>query len=202
MSERMAHVIDDNDDARRSLALLLSTSGIPAQTYASASAFLAVASEAKGVVVIDLREPQTDGLDLIRRLKAQGITLSVIVLIDHGLVPLAVEAMRAGVRALIERPADDVVLLDAIRAALAELDKSDCEESHRREIQRRVASLSPRERQVLDGLVAGWPHKLIAENLNLSIRTVEVYRATMVTKMQARSLPELVRMALLAGVAF
>jgi two-component system response regulator FixJ len=202
MSELMAHVIDDNDETRTSLALLLSTSDIPAQTYASASAFLAVAAEAKGVVVTDIREPRAAGLDLIHRLRVQGIRLPVIVLIDHGHVPLAVEAMKAGVRALIEKPFDDVVLLDAIRAALADLDKSDCEESHRREIQRRVASLSPRERQVLDGLVAGWPHKLIAENLNLSIRTVEVYRATMVTKMQARSLPELVRMALLAGVAF
>ena len=201
MSGLMAHVIDDNDETRTSLARLLSTSDIPAQTYANASAFLAVASEAKGVVVTDIGERQMDGLDLIRRLKAQGVGLPVIVLIDHGLVPLAVEAMRAGVRDLIERPFDDVVLLDAIRAALADLDKSCSEESYRREIQRRVASLSPRERQVLEGLVAGWPHKLIAENLNLSARTVEVYRANMVTKMQAGSVSELVRMALLAGVA-
>lgn len=201
MSELMAHVIDDNDETRKSLTLLLSNSCIPAQTYASARAFLAVASEAKGVVVTDIREPQMDGLDLIRRLKAQGIRLPVIVLIDHGLVPVAVEAMRAGVLDLIEKPFDDVVLLDAIRTALTDLAKSDSEASHRREIQRRVASLSPRERQVLDGLVAGWPHKLIAENLNLSARTVEVYRATMVTKMQARSVSELVHMALLAGVA-
>jgi two-component system response regulator FixJ len=201
MSELIAHLIDDNDDTRESLALLLSTSDIPAQTYASAGAFLAVAPEAKGVVVTDIRMPRADGLELIRRLKTQGIRLPVIVLIDHGHIPLAVEAMKAGARDLIEKPFDDVILLDAIRAALADLDKSYSEESHREEIQRRVGSLSPRERQVLDGIVAGWPNKLIAESLDISARTVEVYRGTMLTKMQARSLSDLVRMALLAGVA-
>jgi two-component system, LuxR family, response regulator FixJ len=201
MSELMAHVIDDDDGARESLAFLLSTSGIPSQTYASAGAFLAVASGAKGVVVTDIRMPQMDGLEFIRRLRASGIGLPVIVMTGHGGVPLAVEAMKAGALDFIEKPFDDAILLDAIRTALADLDRSYSEESQREETQRRIRSLSRRERQVLDGLVAGRPNKLIADGLGLSARTVEVYRATMVTKMQARSLSELVRMALLAGVA-
>jgi two-component system, LuxR family, response regulator FixJ len=201
MFELMAHVIDDDDGARESLAFLLSTSGISVQTYPSASAFLAVASEAKGVVVTDIRMPQMDGLEFIRRLRASGIGLPVIVMTGHGGVPLAVEAMKAGALDFIEKPFDDAILLDAIRTALADLDRSYSEESQREETQRRIRSLSRRERQVLDGLVAGRPNKLIADGLGLSARTVEVYRATMVTKMQARSLSELVRMALLAGVA-
>src|SRR5258708_461830 len=127
----MAHVIDDNDETRTSLALLLSTSDIPVQTYARASASVAVASEAKGVVVTDMRMPQVDGLELIRRLKAQGIGLPVIVLIDHGHIRVAVDAMKAGVRDLIEKPFDDLVLLDAIRAALDDVDKNDSEENPR-----------------------------------------------------------------------
>jgi two-component system response regulator FixJ len=197
----MAHVIDDDEEVRKSLAFLLSASDIRVETYPSADAFLAVASEAKGVVVTDMRMPQIDGLELIRRLKGRGIALPVIVMTGHGGVPLAVEAMKAGATDFIEKPFEDVILLDAIRAAFADLDKSYSEESHRGEIQRRVRSLSPRERQVLDGLVAGRSNKLIADDLDLSARTVEVYRGTMMTKMRARSLSELVRMALLAGIA-
>ena len=199
MSELMAHVIDDDEDVRQSLAFLLSASDIPVETYASAEAFLAVASEAKGVVVTDIRMRQMGGLELIRRLKRLGIEMPVIVMTGHGGVPLAVEAMKAGALDFIEKPFNDAILLDAIRAAFTNLGKSHFEESRREEIQRRIRSLAPRERQVLDGLVAGWPNKLIAESLGLSARTIEVYRATMMTKMQARSLSELVRMALLAG---
>ena len=201
MSELMAHVVDNNDDSRKSLARLLATSDISAQTYASADAFLAVASEAKGVVVVDVQMPQMRGLELIRQLKAQGIEAPVIVLTGHGGVPLAVEAMKAGAIDFIEKPFDDAILLDAIRGALTDLDKRRAEGSRREETRRRIESLAPREREVLDGIVAGWPNKLIAESLGLSARTVEVYRGTMMTKMQARSLSDLVRMVLSADVA-
>jgi two-component system response regulator FixJ len=145
--------------------------------------------------------PRIDGLELIRRLRARGITLPVIVLTGHGEVPLAVEAMKAGALDFIEKPFDDSAFLDAIRAALARLEKGYSEEIQRAQIQRRLGSLSPRQRQVLDRLVAGQPHKHIARDLGLSPRTVEIYRAHMMTKMQAGSLSELIRMALLAGVA-
>ena len=201
MSELVAHVIDDDDGVRESLAFLLSTSGIPAQTYAFPGAFLAVASEARGVIVTDMRMPQMDGLEFIRRLKARGIALPVIVMTGHGGVHLAVEAMKAGALDFIEKPFDDATILDAIRAALADVDRSSSEESEREEMHRRIRALAPRERQVLDGLLTGWPNKRIAENLGLSARTIEAYRATVMTKMQAKSLSELVRMTLLAGVA-
>jgi len=201
MSELMAHVIDDDHGARESLAFLLSTSGIPVETYAFPRAFLAIASEAKGVIVTDMRMPQMDGLEFIRRLRARGIELPVIVMTGHGGVHLAVEAMKAGALDFIEKPFDDAIILDAIRAALADLDRSYSEESERKDMLRRIRSLAPRERQVLDGLLAGWSNRQIAENLGLSARTIEVYRATMMSKMEAKSLSELVRVTLLAGVA-
>jgi two-component system response regulator FixJ len=201
MPEPKAHVIDDDDDARESLAFLLSTADVPVQTYASAAAFLAVAGEAMGVVVTDVRMPEIDGLELVRRLAGLGVALPVIVMTGHGDVPLAVEAMKAGVLDFIEKPYDDKVMLGAVHAALTRQGESDAREGERAEFVRRIDSLSPRERQVLDGLVAGKANKVIAYDLDISPRTVEIYRAHVMTKMQAQSLSELVRMALVSGIA-
>jgi len=201
MPELMVHVIEGDEHIRGSLASLLSASNISVQTYPSAEAFLAVARKAKGVVVTDIGMLQVEGLEFIRRLKARGIALAVIVVTRHGGVPLAVEAMKAGALDVIEKPFDDAILVDAIRAALAGLGGSQSQESEREEIRQRIRSLSRRERQVLDGLVAGRLNRLIADDLQLSVRTVEVYRATMLAKMQAASVPDLVRMALLGGIA-
>ena len=201
MPEAKAHVIDDDDDARESLAFLLSTADVPTETYASARAFLEVAAEAAGVVVTDVRMPEMDGLELVRRLKAQGVALPVIVMTGHGDVPLAVEAMKAGVIDFIEKPYDDETMLGAIRQALTRGDESQAQSDERAELVRRIESLSPRERQVLEGLVAGKANKVIAYDLDISPRTVEIYRAHVMTKMQAQSLSELVRMALVAGIA-
>jgi len=201
MPEAFAHVIDDDDDARESLAFLLSTADVASQTYASASAFLAVAAEAHGVVVTDIRMPEIDGMELVRRLAELGVTLPVIVMTGHGDVPLAVEAMKAGVVDFIEKPYDDETMLRAIRTALERLDTEAARGGERAEFLGRIDALSPRERQVLDGLVAGKANKVIAYDLDISPRTVEIYRAHVMTKMQAQSLSELVRMALVAGVA-
>jgi two-component system response regulator FixJ len=201
MSEAKAHVIDDDDDARESLAFLLSTADVAVETYPSARAFLAVAAQAAGVVVTDVRMPEMDGLELVRRLGALGIDLPVIVMTGHGDVPLAVEAMKAGVLDFIEKPYDDEIMLGAIRAALARRGEDDARQGERAEFVRRIESLSPRERQVLDGLVTGKANKVIAYDLDISPRTVEIYRAHVMTKMQAQSLSELVRMALVGGIA-
>ena len=195
-----AHIIDDDDGARESLAFLLATAGIPAETYANAPAFLSVASGVSGVVVTDVRMPQMDGLELVRRLSSLGITLPVIVVTGHGDVPLAVEAMKAGVSDFIEKPYDDETMLGAIRAALARLGEGQAHDEARSEFVRRLEALSPRERQVLDGLVAGKANKAIAYDLDISPRTVEIYRAHVMIKTRARSLSELVRMALVAGL--
>jgi two-component system response regulator FixJ len=201
MPEPKAHVIDDDDDARESLAFLLSTADVAVETYPSARAFLAVAPQAAGVVVTDVRMPEMDGMELVRRLAELRIDLPVIVMTGHGDVPLAVEAMKAGVADFIEKPYDDETMLGAIRSALARQGEVRTRDAERAELERRLDSLSPRERQVLEGLVAGKANKVIAYDLDISPRTVEIYRAHVMTKMQAQSLSELVRMALVSGIA-
>lgn len=199
-SSQVVHVIDDDIDVRQSLAFLLSTAGLAVRVHESAVAFLdALPSAQDGCIVTDVRMPGMDGLELQRRLRDHKIGLPVIVMTGHGDVALAVEAMKAGAVDFIEKPFDDEVLLGAIRLALARHAKAAADETHRTEIRRRLDLLSAREREVLDGLVAGKPNKIIAYDLGISARTVEVYRANVMTKMQADSLSELVRMVLLDG---
>jgi two-component system response regulator FixJ len=152
-------------------------------------------------VVTDVRMPQMDGIELVRRLAAGGLALAVIVMTGHGDVPLAVEAMKAGVVDFIEKPYDGETMLSAIRAALQRGGESDPRQGERVEFMRRIESLSMRERQVMEGLVAGKANKVIAYDLDISPRTVEIYRAHVMTKMQARSLSDLIRAALVAGLA-
>lgn len=201
MSEPKAHVIDDDDDARESLLFLLSTADVAVETYPNAIAFLQVAPSAKGVVVTDVRMPGMDGIELVRRLDELGVCLPVIVMTGHGDVPLAVEAMKAGVIDFIEKPYDDETMLRAIRTALARGDQAEALDEERAAFVRRIETLSMRERQVMEGLVAGKANKVIAYDLDISPRTVEVYRAHVMTKMQAKNLPDLVRAALVAGFA-
>ncbi|HWA60615.1 MAG TPA: response regulator FixJ [Caulobacteraceae bacterium] len=199
MSAGKVHLIDDDADVRDSLTFLLSTADIDVDAYDSAKAFLAVAGEADGCIVTDVRMPEMDGLELTRRLKGLGVRLPIIVITGHADVPLAVEAMKIGVSDFIEKPFDDEVILGAVERALKLGAAPQSAEGS--EFARRIAELSPRERQVLDGLVQGKPNKVIARDLDISPRTVEIYRAHVMTKTQAQSLSELVRMAILAGVA-
>ncbi len=139
------------------------------------------------------------GIDLLRKLKSDGVAVPVIVMTGHGDVPLAVEAMKLGAFDFIEKPFDDDALLASVRGALGVQEKNSREELQRQEIENRLTQLSTRERQVLDGLVAGQANKMIAYELGISPRTVEIYRANVMTKMQANSLSDLVRMALVSG---
>jgi two-component system response regulator FixJ len=139
------------------------------------------------------------GIDLLRKLKSDGVAVPVIVMTGHGDVPLAVEAMKLGAFDFIEKPFDDDALLASVRGALGVQEKNSREESQRQEIENRLTQLSTRERQVPDGLVAGQANKMIAYELGISPRTVEIYRANVMTKMQANSLSDLVRMALVSG---
>jgi two-component system response regulator FixJ len=201
-NEGTVHVVDDDEAMRHSLAFLLETAGHEVRTYASAIEFLeAVPGMERGCIVTDVRMPGLSGLELVERLKAMKLTDPVIVITGHADVPLAVQAMKAGVSDFIEKPFAQEVLLCAIRAALAQGSGSRAEEEGRRLILDRIEALSERERQVLDGLVEGKPNKIIAFDLGISARTVEIYRANVMTKMQAGSLSELVRMAMLAGRA-
>lgn len=201
-ASQVVHVIDDDADVRQSLAFLLSTAGLAVRVYESAVNFLKALPEAQdGCVVTDVRMPEMDGLELQRRLKAAGAKLPVIVITGHGDIALAVEAMKVGALDFIEKPFDDEVLLAAIKSALARRSSDRARGSKVEEVRSRLALLSERERQVLDGLVAGKPNKIIAYDLGISARTVEIYRANVMTKMQADSLSALVRMVLVDGVA-
>ena len=196
-----AYVIDDDEAVRESIDFLLRSAKLTVKTYESASAFLAVAPTINsGCVITDVRMPGISGIDLLRRLKELQIRLPVIVITGHGDVPLAVEAMKFGAVDFLEKPFEDDVLLASVRAALNRSEASAQLETERAEIRARIATLTNREHEVLDGLVAGHPNKIIAFDLSISPRTVEIYRANVMTKMKAGSLSELVRLTLVAGV--
>lgn len=202
MSELLVHVVDDDQAVRDSIAFLLDTDGLASRTYGSADALLARADDLEpGCIVTDVRMPDINGLEMVRRLKARSVDLPVVVVTGHADVPLAIEAMRAGVVDFIEKPFDDDALLGSVRSALARGAAARDQAAQAGDILARLDQLSARERQVLDGLVAGHANKVIAYDLDISPRTVEVYRANVMTKMQARSLSELVRMAMIAGRA-
>ena len=199
-SSEVVHVIDDDADVRQSLAFLLSTAGIAVRVHESAVAFLeALPTIEGGCVVTDVRMPGMDGIALQRRLKADKNGIPVIVMTGHGDIALAVDAMKAGAVDFIEKPFDDEVLIGAIKTALRRGRESSERSAARSEVRDRLKLLSERERQVLDGLVAGKPNKVIAHDLGISPRTVEIYRANVMTKMQVDSLSALVRKALLGG---
>jgi len=198
---RLVHVIDDDEAMRDSLAFVLGTARLEVRTYESARAFLEVLPGIKaGCVITDVRMPEMSGIDLLRRLDELKVELPVIVITGHGDVQLAVEAMKIGAMDFIEKPFDDEVLLAAVRKGLDRWERAAHAVAERSDYLERFGALSNRERDVLEGLVAGKANKVIAFDLGISPRTVEIYRANVMTKMEAGSLSDLVRMALTAGV--
>jgi two-component system response regulator FixJ len=194
----LIHLIDDDEDVRRALAFLLGTAGLAVKVYDNARAFLTAFSDApRSVILSDVRMPEMDGLELLRRVR-QKSPCPVIIMTGHADVAMAVEAMKLGAVDFIEKPFADDVVLSAIEAALrrqAEPGAPHMDE----DVKRRLESLSEREKDVLRGLLKGHPNKTIAYDLGISPRTVEVHRASVMSKTGASSLSELVRMALLAG---
>ena len=198
-AEPMVHVIDDDQAVRESLLFLIDCAGMRARGHASADAFLAALPGLEpGCIVTDVRMPGMSGIELVDRLKSLGMVNPVIVITGHADVPMAIHAMKQGVDDFIEKPFDDDTILQSIRSALSRHHRAAEQQAERAQVEEKLASLSPRERDVLDGLVEGRPNKVIAFDLGISARTVEVYRANLMTKMQAGSLSELVRMAMLA----
>lgn len=195
------YIVDDDDAVRDSLEAFLSASGYQVRGFASPREFLAVAGTIEfGCVLVDLQMPGMGGLELKNRLNQRNIDLPVVVVTGHGDVATAVAAMRAGAKDFIEKPFTDEAILAGIRIGLADRPKPSIADQAKLAILDRLKNLSPREREVLDGMVAGHPNKVIAYNLSLSPRTVEIHRARVMDKMQARSLSELVRLAIAAGI--
>jgi two-component system response regulator FixJ len=196
----MVHIVDDDDAVRESLAFMLMAAGYEVTTHESASEFLdGFTGEETGCLITDVRMPGVSGLDLARRLRSLGSKLPVIVITGHADVPLAVDAMKSGAKDFIEKPFEADAMLAAVQGALARTEQPRSEDAQRSAALMRLETLSARERDVLKGLIAGKANKAMARELGISPRTVEVYRAAVMTKMQASSLSQLVRMALVAA---
>jgi len=198
---RIVYVIDDEEAVRDSVTFLLEARELWVQSFSSAGEFLAaVPSLAPGCVLTDMRMPGMDGLELLRDIRGRNLPWPVVVMTAHGEVPLAVQAVKAGASDFIEKPFPGDALIDAVLSALQTIDQRREKDTNIAEINRKIAILTPREREVLEQLVAGNQNKTIAYNLGMSPRTVEVHRARVMDKMQARSLSALVRMTVTAGV--
>ena len=194
-------VVDDDEAIRDSLQALLSVSGFDVRCFESATGFLEWArADQAGCLLVDVRMPEMSGLELQKKVVATCPGISVVMMTGHADVPMAVQAMKAGAVDFIEKPFVEGSLLAAVRRAVEQSEVQGRRAAERDSEAAKISSLSVRERQVLAGLVAGHPNKVIAHQLQISPRTVEIYRARLMDKMQARSLPELVRMAVLAGV--
>jgi two-component system response regulator FixJ len=198
---RVVHIVDDDEAMRDSLRFLFKSAKLEVETYDSGLAFLKALPTVKGgCVVTDVRMPGLSGIELLRKIKAISLELPVIVMTGHGDITLAVEAMKAGATDFLEKPFDDEALLKATRYALDRYGKEARKQTEKTDILKRVQTLSHREKQVIDGLIAGQSNKIIAANHNISPRTVEIYRAHVMSKMHAESLSELVRMGLVADL--
>ena len=199
-SEMIVHLVDDDSSIRGSLTFLMESSGLTPRAYSSAEELLAVAGDLEpGCIVTDVRMPKMSGLELIRELKARGIDLPVVVMTGHGDIPMAVEAMKEGVVDFLEKPFEEEALLAAVKRALEREEHVDGQRAEIQRIREALDRLSSREREVLAGVIDGKLNKIIAYDLGISPRTVEIYRANVMTKTGAGNLSELVRMALMAG---
>ncbi|NQE63758.1 response regulator FixJ [Caulobacter sp. RHG1] len=195
---QVVHVVDDDESARESLAFLLESADFEVVSYASAPAFLeALANASPGVIITDVRMPEMSGQELVARLGALKVKMPIVMITGHGDIPMAVEAMRSGVVDFIEKPFSESRMLDALGRAFKSIEVAPASNDQTATL-KRIETLSERERQVLDGVVAGHANKVIARELGISPRTVEIYRAKLMTKMQADNLAALVRMTLSA----
>jgi len=202
MDNTLIDIIDDDEAVRDSLGFLLATAGFNVKCHASPQAFLEAFDPAtSGCIVTDIRMPEMNGIELLRHLRENGNLTPVIVITGHGDVPLAVEAMKLGAIDFIEKPFNEDQIVQAVTAGVGESRENARRDQQRQEIVSRLAELSGREREVLEGLVEGKPNKVIAGDLGISPRTVEIYRANVMQKMRATSLSELVRMALLVDLS-
>lgn len=196
---RLVHLVDDDEAIRRSVGFMLKTSGSNVRTYTSGLELMKAAGDLEtGCILLDIRMPGMDGLEVQKALREKGVTLPVIIMTGHGDVSLAVQAMKAGAVDFIEKPFEKAVLLSAIDHAIDRLKRSTANQDRADEALVRLQALTPREREVLDGLAKGLPNKTIAYDLGISPRTVEIHRANVMSKLGVRSLSEALRIAFAA----
>lgn len=199
--KRMVHVVDDDEALRRSASFLLKTSGYAVTAWPSGVAFLREARHAEpGCVLLDVRMPEMDGLEVQATMIERGIAMPVIILTGHGDIGMAVAAMKVGAVDFLEKPFEKAGLIEALTEGFRRLDGLDADQDRAQEAGVRIAGLTPREQDVLNGLARGLPNKTIAYDLEISPRTVEVHRANMMTKLGVRSLSDALRLAFAAGV--
>ena len=196
---RLVHLVDDDEAIRRSVGFMLKTSGFHVRTYENGGELMKSAPDLEpGCILLDIRMPGMDGLEVQNALRDKGVTLPVIIMTGHGDVSLAVQAMKAGAIDFIEKPFEKAVLLSAIDHAVERLKRSASSRDRADDAAVRLQALTPREREVLDGLAKGLPNKTIAYDLGISPRTVEIHRANLMTKLGVRSLSEALRIAFAA----
>lgn len=202
MSDRkLVHVVDDEEAVRRSIGYMLKTSGFDVESWPSGAAFLRdVRHAAEGAILLDVRMAEIDGLAVQETLAERGVTMPVIIMTGHGDISTAVRAMKAGAVDFLEKPFDKAGLLAALEAAFARLEAADGAAARGQQAQQLLGALTPRERDVLEGLAKGLPNKTIAYDLGISARTVEVHRANLMTKLGVRSLSDALRIAFAAGL--
>lgn len=201
MSDRMIYLVDDDEAIRRSAGFMLKTSGYQVKAYASGVELMKEARDlATGCILLDVRMPGMDGLEVQQALRERGIGFPVIVMTGHGDVGVAVQAMKAGAVDFIEKPFEKAVLLSAIEEGFSRLEQSGRNNTRAEEAKVRLQALTPRERDVLEGLVRGHPNKTIAYDLDISPRTVEIHRANLMSKLNVASLSEALRIAFAAGL--
>ena len=196
---RVIHLVDDDAAVRRSVGFMLKTSGHHVQSYESGVELLKDSARLHdGCILLDIRMPGMDGLEVQQALQEKGVTLPVIIMTGHGDVGLAVRAMKAGAVDFIEKPFQKDALLSAIEEALRRLSRKEATSDRKKDAEVRLQALTPRERDVLNGLATGLPNKTIAYDLGISPRTVEIHRANLMTKLEVRSLSEALRIAFAA----
>lgn len=194
-------VVDDDAAVRDSLSWLIKSVGLNVETFGSAQEFLNACTPSRaGCLVLDVRMPGMSGLDLQEKLAGQRIFLPVIIITGHGDVPMAVRTVKSGAFDFIEKPFNDQVLLDRIQQALEKDAEQRIHQAEHDEISRRINKLTPREKEVMDMVVGGNPNKIIASELGISCRTVEIHRGRVMEKMQANSLSDLMRIGLMSGL--
>ncbi|WP_454887561.1 response regulator transcription factor [Sphingomonas oryzagri] len=199
--KRLVHIVDDEDAIRRATGFMLKTSGYAVESWPSGVAFLKeVRHASEGCILLDVRMPEMDGLEVQQALAERGVAMPIVILTGHGDVSIAVRAMKAGAIDFIEKPFEKARLLAALETAFGRIDEGEAQGERAREAGVLLAGLTARERDVLDGLARGLPNKTIAYDLGISPRTVEVHRANAMTKLRVRSLSDALRIAFAAGL--